>query len=274
MTRPLTALLILCLLAPAALAAAAAPAAKRSGAWCEKQWSAQAPDYLQRNDFDGLLARWQQLAPECRGTVAWESRLALVHSSLGDFGAARATLEGIDGLDSEYAWLAELMFLLNDSREHVATGRFDADYAARLADSWAEYIKAHPGRPEGYRELGNLYMLQGRYAEAVANLEKATAADSQVWLVFRDLTIGYTELGRYQEALLAAAEATAKRPHLTQDAEFILALGRANAGLGRFELAYKALELIATQKPEVKDDPQYAATERFIRAQEKGDKRR
>ncbi|MDF2446009.1 MAG: Tetratricopeptide repeat [Moraxellaceae bacterium] len=271
MIRPLTALLTLCLLVPAVLAA---PAAKRPASWCEEQWRAQAPDYLQRNDFNGLLARWQQLAPECRGTVAWESRLALVHSSLGDFAKARATLEGIDGLNSEYAWLAELMYLLNDSREHVATGRFDTDYAARLAGSWEEYIKAHPGRPEGYRELGSLHMLQGRYAEAVANLEKATAADSQVWLVFRDLTIGYTELGRYQEALLAAAEATAKRSDLTQDAEFILALGRANAGLGRFELAYKALELIAKLRPEVKGDPQYAATEQFIRAQEKGGKQR
>lgn len=278
MTRLFTPALTLLLLASAlhvnaATAPAAAPA-KRPAAWCEEQWAAASPDYLQRNDFDGLLARWQQLAGECRGTVAYEARLALAHTSLGDFNSARTTLESIDGLTSEYSWLAELMYLLNDSREHLATDRFDDDYLERLADRWEEYVRSHPNRPEGYRELGNVRMLQGRYEVAVANLEKAVASERQAWLIFRDLAIGYSMLGRYDETMLAGQEAIKQRRGLSTDPEFVYAIARANAGLGRIELARQAMDLIVRLKPEVKDEPDYKETVNFIRAQEKAGKRK
>jgi hypothetical protein len=80
------------------------------GPACEKEWLARSAQYtLERpEDYVGLLQDWKQLEPRCRGTVAYEARLATIYFYLGQPAKAREAIDSVAGVRSAYDNLIEL----------------------------------------------------------------------------------------------------------------------------------------------------------------------
>lgn len=252
----------------ACMVATMSGASESRGAVCEQLWkeeSARAYHARPRPDYGQLLARWLSHREQCAGTVAYEARLAIAYVAAGKPGEARRVLASLRGARSEYAYLVDLASLQMDylglAEGPVSRGRLEA-----VEKQFREYVRAHPSVPEGYAQLGSLQTMLGKHAEAIASLSAALKSSMDLSGAYRNLTISYSALGRYEEAMRAADEAVDLGPDMFVDSEFIYAAARANASVGKIDAAVTALNVLATKRPELQKAPEFWDAVNFVKA--------
>ena len=84
--------------------------------------------------------------------------------------------------------------------------------------------------------------------------------------VYVNLTISYSALGRYPEAMQAADAAYRHDKSVTGHPYFAYALARAQAATGKLQQAETVLRVIAAKKPEVRRDPEFKKVIEFVAA--------
>jgi tetratricopeptide (TPR) repeat protein len=250
------------------MVATMAGASENRAAVCEQLWKQESAKAIHGGaspDFPQLLARWLSHGPQCAGTVAYEARLAIAYVAAGRPDEAREVLAPMRGIQSEYAHLVELAALQLDYFA-VAKGTITDDRLKGLESQFRTYVRKHPHVPEGYAQLGALQTMLGKHAEAVGSLSAALKSSMDLAGVHRNLTISYAALGRYEEAVRSADEAVDLGPDMLSDAAFVYAAAKASAAVGKISAAVTVLNVIATKRPELREDPGFWDAANFVKA--------
>lgn len=234
--------------------------------WCYSQWQIESAKYSGKagEDYQGLLPQWQTYEGKCKGSVIYEAELALLYSQLNDHQKARQALAAVDYSKSKYAYMADLVKLINQANERISSNSVDEQFVLGLEDQYLAYTKKYPNIPEGYAQLGTVQVDLKKFSSAASNLERAVESGQQQWLVYRGLAISYAAIGRYSESYAAASSAMTLRGGLTSDPPLMYAIAISNAGLGKFTEARQALLVISTKEPEVKSDPDFIEAVQFV----------
>lgn len=233
--------------------------------WCEQQWLGESRRFVSEQrgspDLLGLVDQWRAYRSKCGGSVAYEARLAVLLAMTGRSSEARVQLAPVlgPGAKSSYANLVELAQL------QIETWEILADSEARQRERLLEVEKKHrnlvrryPDWPIGLAVLGGLQTNLGLHSEAVSNLNRAKSADSDMFGIYRNLTISLAALGRYRDALDAADIAVEMNQALFSDPEFVCAGAIANAGLGQFKSARLTLQVLVSKQPNLRHDSNFA----------------
>jgi tetratricopeptide (TPR) repeat protein len=128
---------------------------------------------------------------------------------------------------------------------YLRTGRLDAAVL-----TFRDALELDPNRLEALRSLGGVLVEQGRGAEAVPQLERATSLDDRDAVTLALLSVAYAQTKRADDAIRAANAATTRAPN---EASVLLLAGRAMLVLGRTreaeQLLSKAVALDPTYGP-------------------------
>lgn len=237
-------------------------------AWCEVQWRIESARAREEHpsDMTPLLRRWEGLADKCRGTVAYEARLAMARLLIGQVGEARVLLKSVNAAGSPYEYLVEFATVLCDSYA-LMNGSPTEEEARRVEKEMRAFVWRHPDFAEGHAVLGALQGGLGMHAEAIRSLELGLRSSMDVSGVYRNLTVSYVALERYQDAFRAAENAHRLDKRVTSDRYFMYGLATAEAGIGKIESARDALGLIAAKQPEVRNDPGFQRALEFVQRQ-------
>ncbi len=251
-----------------AVVAMTTEARKSDAAWCERQWSIESANIARETppDYSALLRRWQGHAPRCAGTVAYEARLAVIYLSLNQPDKAREILKPLAGSRSEYRHLVDFAALLVDYFAALNGPTTTKADIGRLEGSFRGFTSRYPQFADGQGMLGGLQTLSGKHAEAIKSLELGLHSSMDVWSVYRNLTISYTAVGRYADAIRAGDDAYRLNRGVTSDQYFAYALAKADAGVGKLQDAETVLRVIAAKKPEVRRDPEFKEAVEFVMA--------
>ena len=166
-----------------------------------------------------------------------------------------------------YNYLLELAHLLTEAKRLMLSQQMDDAHLRGFDRNLAEFVKRNPQLFEGYALLGGIEVILNRHAEAIPLLEKAAAMEGSPGSragIYRNLTISYAEVGRYQDAYDAGGTAISLSKTFFADPYFIYAVAKTDAGLGKFADAQTAIRVIAKKRPQVKDTKDFLSTVDFI----------
>lgn len=222
---------------------------------CEKKWETESSDVsiTQIPDLEGLLARWQQSEKQCSGSVVYEARLAMLYALLNRQEKARQALKPYLKEKSKYSYLVELALLQIDEAGLRSKTITESDME-QLEQKYLNFVKKFPEEPAGYAFLGGIQSGLEKHSLAIISLEKALKSTMNLVGVYRHLTISYTSVGRYNDAIKAADEAIKLNRFLTSDQYFVYSLAKSYAATSDFYHAETALRVISAKKPEVRRD--------------------
>lgn len=82
--------------------------------------------------------------------------------------------------------------------------------------------------------------------------------------IYRNLTISYATVGKYDDALKAADSASEMNKESSSDPDFMYAVVKTDAALGDFVAAQTALKVLAANVPEVRNTPEFADAANFL----------
>jgi len=245
--------------------------------WCEGQW-----ELVTSNPGEGLqpgsgalLDRWRQYAGKCAGTVVFEARLAFLYALLDEPRKAREVLKTVPAAKSDYQYLVDVASLQTEMAEIFASGNANDQRTQLrgLETKYVAFVRRYSDWAQGYFLLGGIQTTLDQHREAIETMiaglnrvpkEKRTA--SNMWSVYRHLTVSYAEVGEYRAALHSGDLAHDLKKEITGDPHVMCAAAKAYAGMGDFKSAQSTLGLIALKKPEVKNDPKFLDAQEFVRA--------
>lgn len=246
--------------------------------WCESQWQAISAETYQQEvpDYLKLLENWQKIGAKCSGTGIYEARLAAVYSILNQIEKARETLQPFQGKVFKYSNLIDFVSLHIDEAQLSSAGHIDTENVSDLEQKYLTFVKKYPDFSEGYASLGTWQTYLGKYNDAISSLEKSLATTMFAGGIYRNLTISYAAVGRYDDALKAADKAYELNKKSSSDPDFMFALVKTDAALGDFVASQTALKLIAARVPEIKNTPEFADAANFLinEADKFGDKKK
>ncbi len=242
----------------------------QSADWCERQWSIESSSVadLPHPDYELFLKRWLNYADRCSGTVIYESRLVTIYILLNMTDKAREILKPYANSTSAYKSIVEFSLLQADATD-VINSKLDLDSVQKLEERYLQFVKKYPDFPDGFAVLGGLQTTLEKHVEAIKVLEVGLRSSMDISGVYRNLTISYTEVGRYNEAMHAADQAYGLKKSLTSDPYFMYAAAKASAGVGNLHTAEVTLRLIAAKKPEVIQDPEFKKAVDFVNSKRK-----
>ncbi|MBI2381361.1 MAG: hypothetical protein HYV16_11470 [Gammaproteobacteria bacterium] len=246
-----------------------AETSQSKGQWCERQWLTESANFVDRDapDYMGLLESWKKYREKCQGTVAYEARMALIYYFLDKPTRARDVLRSVENVGSEYDYLRDILAILTEYKEYMLAQKIDESLLRAFKKRFSNYVGKYPESMEGYAQLGAVQMSLGEHESAIisfaAAIEKAPETADLAGLL-RNLTVSYSEIGHYQDAYDVAGAAINRRKSVTEDAEFMLALAKAEAGLGMFKEAETTLRVIVTKHPSLREEPDFQATVNFV----------
>jgi len=250
----------------------ASPASADNGDSCEAKWSANSAQFVNQEnpDYSGLLAYWQQQASECKGTGAYEARLAVIYLYLDQPREARSALEQARKRRSRYASLIELVAFMSESFALVAQSPIDEVKMEEFGKRVYAYASRNPERADVLAYAGGIQTTLGHHDRAIALLEKALAlskAGQPISLagLYRNATISYAALQRYSEAYDAGGAALSENKGVMADAEFMYAVINTQAELGQLDAAKTSAEVLVAKTPAVRTDPEFAALVAYLK---------
>lgn len=173
-------------------------------------------------------------------------------------------LAPLRGGHARYAFLVELASLQIDDLG-LAEGAGTRDRIEAVEAKFQAYVRAHPSVPEARAQLGSLQTMLGKHQDAIASLTAALKSPMDLSGLYRNLTISYAALGRYDEAMQTADQAVELGPDMFVDPQFIYAAARASASVGKIDAAVTALNVLATKRPELQKDPEFWDAARFVK---------
>ncbi len=244
-------------------------AAEDTASWCEREWLTQSAMFADKDqpDYSGLLERWEGYGGKCQGTVTYEARLAFVYYLLDQPEKARVALQPVEHKKSQYDFLVEIAKVLIETTELTRSNSADTAHLERIEKNLQRLMKQHPDHVEVYGLLGGIETLLAHHEQAIEILESALklgkSFNSKAG-IYRNLTISYAEVDRYQDAYDAAENAMGLRRSVTDDQYFMYAVAKANAGLGNFADAQMDLKLVAAKKPELKSTTDFKSAVDFV----------
>jgi tetratricopeptide (TPR) repeat protein len=115
--------------------------------------------------------------------------------------------------------------------------------------------------------LGSIEVLLNRHTAAIPLLEKAAAMEGSPGSragIYRNLTISYAEVGRYQDAYDVGGKAVSLSKALFADPDFMYAVAKADCGLGKFTDAQTAIRVIAAKRPQVTGTKDFHSAVEFV----------
>jgi tetratricopeptide (TPR) repeat protein len=253
-----------CQLSPSAFAAQSTPE------WCEQQWRADSADFNARSmNLSALTARYSRHEAECKGTVTYEARLAGAYAMTHQFDRALEILKPVDGASGPWQHLVDFAKLQIDFFSLLDAETVTRAQAVELRNKFEAYVRKYPDFRDAYSQLGALQAELGDHSSAIKSLEFAIRSPMNMSGAFNLLTISYTAVGRYDDALQAADRAYDMDKAVTSDPRFMYALAKSNAGVGQLEAARRTLQVIAAKKPEVRTDPEFKEAVQFVVARQK-----
>ncbi len=185
---------------------------------------------------------------------------------------ARELLKKVAGKKSDYDHLVEIASLQTETSELFADNRGDKRPQMKaLEGKYAAFVRKYPNFIPGYSMLGGIQSALDEHHEAIQtviaalnNTPKDKRRSSNLWSMYRNLTISFAETGDYRKALGAADVAYELKKGISSDRYFMYALAKADAATGNFKGAQDALNVVAARVPEVKNDPKFQSTVRFL----------
>jgi tetratricopeptide (TPR) repeat protein len=242
-------------------------AAQATPEWCEQQWRSDSSDFdIKSKNLSELIARYQKHEPECKGTVAYEARLAVAYAITHQFDRAREVLIPVDRPGGPWRHLVDFAKLQIDFFSVVDADSVTRDQVIALRSKFEMFVQKNPDFADAYSQLGALQAALGDHMAAIGSLGLATRSPMNMSGAFNLLTISYVAVGRYEDALGAADRAFDMDRAVTSDPRFMYALAKANAATGNLEAASKTLHVIAAKRPEVRTDPEFKEAVMFVAA--------
>ncbi|MDP3858175.1 MAG: hypothetical protein Q8Q73_10505 [Stagnimonas sp.] len=192
--------------------------------------------------------------------------MAMIYFFLNDPGKARQILSQTKASSPKYEYLIELAQLLIESKEMAVAQQTDDASMNGLEAKYVAFVTKYPEVMEGRALLGGLQTTMGNHGDAIRNLALATRADIPTLRagIFRNLTISLAKLDRFPEAYQAANKTFSLHKSVMSDPWFMLAVARAQAGLGDIADAETTLGVILSKRPEIERDPDYLTTVHFV----------
>jgi tetratricopeptide (TPR) repeat protein len=238
---------------------------------CEKQWITDS-GLLSTSGATGpkaLLRQWSSREATCGSTGIYWGRLAMIHLLANDISAAKASLARAPASPSQYAYVTDIAAVQIQVQERMASSApLAREDVVKFEAAYATIVAKHPKWPTGYAMLGGMQTLLGKHAEAIKNLERAAKGDAyQLWGVYRNETISFSELEKHKEALAAADKAIELNPALLSDAPFAFAVAISHAALGYLDDASDTLKVILAKRPEVRNDPGFLRAVEYYNSQ-------
>lgn len=182
---------------------------------------------------------------------------------------AREVLKPLARTPSDYSYLVDFSLLHADMAE-VMNRTIKMEDVRRLEEKYLAFVKRYPEFPDGHGMLGGIQTILEKHDDAIKSLEVGLRSAMDVSGVYRNLTISYTAVGRYEEAIRVADKAFQLNRRLTSDPDFAFALAKADAGIGNFHAAETVLRVIAAKVPEVRSDPDFKEAVDFVTAKMQG----
>ncbi len=270
-TRSLT---VAALFVTASMAASLVEAESTQGDWCEQQWEIVSGDPGEglQPSYKDILARWQQYGGKCAGSVAYEARLAILYAQMNEPAKAREVLKKVAGKKSDYDHLVEIASLQTEMSEVFADNRGDKRPQMKaLEGKYAAFVRKYPNFIPGYSMLGGIQSALDEHPEAIQtliaglnNTPKDKRRSPNLWSMYRNLAISYAGIGDYRKALGAADVAYELKKGISSDRYFMYAMAKACAATEDFKAAQDVLNVVAARVPEVKNDPKFQSTVRFL----------
>ena len=193
-----------------------------------------ADQYLQRNQFDRLIARLERELREPERKRELAICLAQAYQGAGDLGTARQELESLLSANPrDSALLTQL--------SNLAEAEGDVSAASRYLKQAIEIAPT----PEGTARLGNLYLRSGDVSEAEAIWSRLASADQDAGRAFSAID-SLLVAGKYDTVLTLTERLLLKRPDdwdaLYREGVALINLDKPTEAARRFE---KLLELRA-----------------------------
>ena len=111
---------------------------------------------------------------------------------------------------------------------------------------WTDCVKKSPNKARSHNNLGNIFLNQGRYQEAINQYNEALRINPNYAEAHNNLGNAFLNQGRYQEATNQYNEALRINPNI---AEVHYNLGNVYLLIGDRGLAMKELEILKTLNP-------------------------
>jgi tetratricopeptide (TPR) repeat protein len=243
--------------------------ASESNDWCDARWEEISSEYSYKSppDYEGLLAVWKRLEGACAGQPRYWARLALTYFYLDRLKEAQSALASMRPADRQKESLVQLVQILVDAATLLDQRDRSEDELISLEQRLHAYSKENPSDAAGLSLMADVLSQLGRHQVAVESYEtalKAIGVSRRSVGLLRNLTIGYVDVGRYEDAYNVAGTALSLDKGLFTDLYFICAAAKAQAAIGKIKGAQDALTVIAAKRPEVKQDPHFKATVAYV----------
>lgn len=237
---------------------------------CERQWIIDSGSMSSTSGLtDGtLLKKWRSLEGRCGGTSIYWGRLAMIQLLSNDLQGAKNSLAKDGAGDNSYGYATDAAKVQIQVQERLASKKpLKKSEIVDFENAYQKIVEKYPKWPTGYALLGGMQTLLGKHLDAIKSLGIAQKGDAyQLWGVYRNLTISLSALDKHKEALDAADQAGALNGDLLADPSFVYAVATSHAALGYLDDAENFLKIIATKRPDVKQDPDYIKAVDFYKA--------
>ena len=205
-------------------------------------------------DLPSKISRMEALASQCRGTGIYESRLGTFYSEAGRLEDARKLL--LSGLTHNTAYSKELrlgLFYVDFRQEKMTDAEKQASSLLSDFPTWAG----------SYNAIAQVQLLQGRFQEAVQNLEHANQLEADAG-TYALLTMAYYKLGRPKDAVVAMQHALRLNRSLVGHTQAVCATVYSLVALGYIAEADDLLTKHLRVKPEAASDPTFIAASGLV----------
>ncbi|MFC3147429.1 hypothetical protein [Piscinibacterium candidicorallinum] len=226
---------------------------------CERLWldHAKRISKSDRPTTIQLLNTWASYEDKCSASGYYWAKRASLEAALGQFGAAKATLKrSPEGAADRSPALAITQIHVR-LEEYIAAARsVDVRRLAEFETEVTVVARRFPNWLPAAALLGGLQVLQGRYAQAIQNLEKAsTDKHADQGPILRNLTIAYSGFGAHSAALESADEALKVDSNLTADPDFCAAVIISSVRVDLLDDAEIVLKVVLRKNPSARSSP-------------------
>jgi tetratricopeptide (TPR) repeat protein len=248
--------------------------------WCEQQWIAQEmfPKSYDALDPADNVRQWLAVAPRCQGTVFYEARLAFAYLGTREYAKAREILAKLDVGQPRFAYLVDLVKIEVDSAELADQPEPRGEDLRAIDERYNEHLRTKYSAAtiedsvDALIGYGSFMGAIGEHEIGAKLLELAERARKPArgkLALYRNLTVDYAALGRFEDAQYMAGKALELSPIVMTSPYFVYALAKAKSSLGKHQEALASMDKLAELRPDIVKGEEFVAAIASIRAQAK-----
>jgi tetratricopeptide (TPR) repeat protein len=218
------------------------------------------------HDYGALLHEWSTFEPKCKGTGAYEFRLASLYTAVGQPKLAIDLLSNTEGWPPNYVRLATLARLRAELVLYSSEIPPAMDKMLKLRPQYVEAVADYPDAV-AYDQASNYMLMIDDNRTAISYAEKSLQILSDQWDPNRTLTIAHFRQGEYGEAVFAGRRAQELKNSLVKEPEFMYSVAKSFAGVGNIAVAQKTLAILLQEVPNEHGSKGWQDAVEFIKAQ-------